>query len=139
MSVHYSYAQIYKGKVENLFVCDNFELANQIARCAFGDEAYAVDVCQYATQIGDLYHDGSFWHVDEESGEEMEIPYIPTDSQKIEALQQVNELLTFQLESTVSKLTDTQMALAEQYEENIAFQEEVTNTQLALVEIYEAM
>ena len=37
------------------------------------------------------------------------------------------------------ELTNTQLALAEQYEENIVLQEEVTNTQLALCEIYEKM
>lgn len=35
------------------------------------------------------------------------------------------------------ELTDAQLALIEQYEENLALQEEVTNTQLALVELYE--
>ena len=35
------------------------------------------------------------------------------------------------------ELTSTQIALVEQYEENLSLQEEVTNTQLALVELYE--
>lgn len=38
-----------------------------------------------------------------------------------------------------TQLTDTQLALVEQYEENLLLQEEVTNTQLALCEIYEGM
>lgn len=139
MSVHYTYAQIYNGKVENTFVCDNFELANLIARCAFGDEAFAIEISQYPTQIGDSYRDGSFYRTNEETGEEIEIPYIPTDSQKIFDLEQENARLIIQLESTASQLTDTQLALTEQYEENIALQEEVTNTQLALTELYEAM
>ena len=36
-----------------------------------------------------------------------------------------------------NELTNTQLALTEQYEENLALREEVTNTQLALVELYE--
>lgn len=35
------------------------------------------------------------------------------------------------------QLTDTQIALCEQYEANLVLQEEVTNTQLALCELYE--
>ena len=42
-----------------------------------------------------------------------------------------------QVEELEGELTDTQLALAEQYEENLSLQEEVTNTQLALVELYE--
>ncbi len=34
-------------------------------------------------------------------------------------------------------LTSIQLALAEQYEENLGLGEEITNTQLALVELYE--
>ena len=36
------------------------------------------------------------------------------------------------------ELTNTQLALIEQYEENLTLHEEVTNTQLALVELYES-
>ena len=45
--------------------------------------------------------------------------------------------LQTQVEELEGELTDTQLALAEQYEENLSLQEEVTNTQLALVELYE--
>lgn len=47
------------------------------------------------------------------------------------------------LETKVTTLEDevttTQLALTEQYEENITLQEEITNTELALTEIYESM
>lgn len=36
-----------------------------------------------------------------------------------------------------AELADTQLALAEQYEENLATREELANLQLALVELYE--
>lgn len=41
--------------------------------------------------------------------------------------------------SLEEELTTTQLALTEQYEENITLQEEITNTELALTEIYESM
>lgn len=41
------------------------------------------------------------------------------------------------VEDLEGELTNTQLALAEQYEENLSLQEEVTNIQLALVELYE--
>jgi regulator of replication initiation timing len=37
------------------------------------------------------------------------------------------------------EVTTLQLALTEQYEENLSLQEEVTTTQLALTEIYEEM
>ncbi len=37
-----------------------------------------------------------------------------------------------------TQLTETQLALTEQYETNLALADEVTNTQLALTELYEA-
>lgn len=118
MSVRYTYAIISNGKVENTIDClEGFEMANMIARAGWGDEAFAVDICQYRTQIGDLYHDNSFWRVDEE-GNEVEIPYVPTDSQKIAVLEAANANLTA---------------------ENASLQEELTNTQLATVEVYEML
>lgn len=118
MSVRHTYALISNGKVENTIDClEGFEMANMIARAGWDDDAFAVDINQYRTQIGDLYHDGVFWRVDED-GNEVEIPYIPTDSQKIENLEMENTNLKAQ---------------------NASLQEELTNTQLALTELYEAM
>ena len=49
------------------------------------------------------------------------------------------EKLQAQVAALEEELTNTQLALVEQYEVNILLQEEVTNTQLALCEIYEGM
>lgn len=38
-----------------------------------------------------------------------------------------------------AELTETQIALTEQYEANLALSEEITNTQIALTELYEGM
>lgn len=93
----------------------------------------------YPVAIGDEWNDGVFTREGEP------VYPIPTVEQQIEVLdsqltdtqlalcEQYEENLLLQ-----SELTDTQLALCEQYEENLRLQEEVTNTQLALCELYEA-
>lgn len=139
MRANLNYAQVYNGVVEAVCVGDNWEEVNAVARCAFGEEAFAVDVTYCHVSRGDLYHDGCFWRVNEETGEEKMIPFEATEAEEIAVLKEKNTQLTSDLSSTMAQLTDTQLALTEQYEENIALQEEVTNTQLALTELYEVM
>lgn len=80
MAVHEVYAQIWEGKVQNIIVCDNYEMANYLSRMSYGEEGYAVECSRYACMLGDLYHDGAFWREDPESGEESEVRYIPTSN-----------------------------------------------------------
>lgn len=110
MVVHQVFAQIFEGEVKNIFVCDNYELANWLSRQSYGDDAIAIDCSQYPVVIGDTYHDGQFWRAGE-GGEETQVPYIPTQEQQVEALSA----------------------------ENIALQQQLTDTQLALCEVYELM
>lgn len=93
MIVHQVYAIISEETVENIMVCDNYEEANRIARCAFGNEAIAVDCLQYPCSPGDRYHNGKFWHMGED-GQETEITYVPTQEQQVAALQTLNNELT---------------------------------------------
>lgn len=123
MIVHQVYALVFEEKVQNVCVCDNYEMANYIARASYGNEAFAVDCLQYPCQIGDLYKNNVFYRVNDETGEETIIEYVPTQEQQVETL--------------TNELTSTQLALVESYEENLVLQEEVTNTQLALCELYE--
>lgn len=74
---------------------------------------------QYPVAIGDEWNDGVFTR----DGEP--VYPIPTAEQQIADLD--------------SQLTDTQLALCEQYEANLSLQDEVTNTQLALCDVYEAL
>ena len=130
MIVHQVYALISEETVQNICVCDDYEMANYIARASYGSDAFAVDCLQYYCAIGDSYRDGNFYHLNEETGEEEVVKYSPTQEQQVDTL--TNELAT-----TQEDLTQTQLALVESYEENIALQEEVTNVELALVELYE--
>ena len=86
MIVHQVFAQIFDETVQNVMVCDNYELANYITRCTYGDTGFAVDCLQYPCGIGDKYHDNKFYRVDKE-GNEVEIAYVPTEEQQVSMLQ----------------------------------------------------
>jgi len=72
---------------------------------------------------------------EEREAERASFPVIPPQPSADEKI----AYLEARLEATETLLTDTQMALCEQYEANLALQDEVTNTQLALCEVYELM
>lgn len=85
MIVHQIFAQIYEEKVKNIIVCDNYEMANWLARASYGDEAFAVDCLQYPCEIGDKYHNGLFYHVNDD-GSETEISHVITTEWQIQSL-----------------------------------------------------
>lgn len=101
MIVHEVFAQIVDGKVINIIVGDNYPTADHLTKCVFGSNAFVVDCLQYKCAIGDLYHDGNFWRVDEETGEETQIEYVPTQEQQVSALTSENEELTMTLADTI--------------------------------------
>ncbi len=84
MIVHQVFAQIFKGEVKNIIVCNNYEMANWLARAAYGEDAFAVDCLQYSCGIGDKYRDGIFYHVID--GKEDIIPYTLSPEQLIPSL-----------------------------------------------------
>jgi hypothetical protein len=55
------FSLINECEVKNIIVCDNYDVANQIAKLQFGDDAYAVDTTQYPLSISDKYIDGIFY------------------------------------------------------------------------------
>ncbi|SET52646.1 hypothetical protein SAMN05443270_0368 [Lacrimispora sphenoides] len=85
MIVHQVFAQISKKEIKNIIVCDNYETANRLTRAAYGNEAYAVDCSQYPCGIGDRYHDGAFYRVNDD-GSKGVINYVPTAEQQVPAL-----------------------------------------------------
>ena len=86
MAVHSIYAQISEGIVQNIMVCDNYELANELTRASYGDDGFAVECNQCPCVIGDKYHDGGFYRDIEGEGIEIPIEYVPTPEQQVEAL-----------------------------------------------------
>lgn len=85
MIVHQVFAQIHNDEVKNVIVCDNYELANWLARATYGQEAIAVDCLQYPCDQGDHYRDGIFYKVLED-GSEQKIEYVPTQEQQVQML-----------------------------------------------------
>lgn len=105
MIVHQVYSMIYEKEVKNVFVCDNYEMANYLARATYGDDAFSVDCLQYPCQIGDKYIDNRFYKSD---GTTL-IKYVPTQEQQVEQLNRANAVLQ-------DELTNSQLALTELYE-----------------------
>ena len=67
------FALIYDETVQNVCVGDNYEDINRVARCVYGDEAFAVDCMQYPCSIGDKYIDNVFYtYVYNDEGEKTE-------------------------------------------------------------------
>lgn len=132
MIVHQVYAQIFDETVQNVIVCDNYEMANYLARACYGDSAFSVDCLQYPCQIGDKYINNIFYHIDPETNKQTQIQYVPTQEQQVQQLQHDKEALE-------EELISAQTALTEQYEKNLSLEEEITDTQIALTQLYEEM
>lgn len=94
MIVHEVFAQISEGEVKNVMVCENYPMADYLTKCTYGSEAFAVDCLQWPCRIGDRYHDGFFWRVDQDTGEESMIEYVPTQEQQVRVLQAEKDELT---------------------------------------------
>lgn len=86
MIVHEVFAQIHEGEVKNIIVCDNYEMANWLARATYGEEAFAVDCLQYPCAIEDRYQNGRFYRTDPKTGEETEILPKPTQEEQVNQL-----------------------------------------------------
>lgn len=128
MVVHQVFAVINEEVIENVIVCDNYTLANDLARTVFGESAIAVECTQYCVGIGDFYKEGRFYFKD---GETIVKRQNTAEEEAAEAKEKAAMI--------EQQLSDTQLALAEQYEENITLANSITDTQLAVTEIYEKM
>ena len=105
--ISYAYIQVDgDGAVQNIAMFEDYEDANRITRAVYGDQAFAAEY-RYAVRPGgvDRFHDGRFWTVAED-GTETEAEYIPTEQDKINALQAENA----QLKAESNELT---LAMAE--------------------------
>jgi hypothetical protein len=82
------FSLIQEETIKNIIVADNYEIANQLARMQYGDEAYAVDTTQYPVGIGYKHIDGVFYDEDE-----VAINQNPNESQNIALLQDKIQVL----------------------------------------------
>ena len=92
--ISYAYIQVDSdGAVQDIAMFENYEDANRITRAVYGDHAFAAEY-RYVVRPGgiDCFHDGRFWYV-KDDGTETEAEYIPTEQDKINALQKENAQL----------------------------------------------
>ena len=96
MLAHYTYAVISDAAVQNVMVCNDIALANQIAMATYGKGAYAIEVSYIPCTIGDRYDGGKFYHTDE-AGEESEVEAVPNEKEEIATLKSLNQSITLAL------------------------------------------
>lgn len=104
MIVHQVYAFIFNEEVMNVIVCDNYQVANDLAKGSYGPEAFAVDCLQYPCQIGDKYIDGFFYRKDDNT----EIEYVPTQEQEVAIIKAQLALSTTAISFAALSFTDEQ-------------------------------
>lgn len=68
-------------EIMNIIVCDNYEVASQIARATLGEGAIAIDTTLYPVAIGDTYSNGVFYDFQGNV-----IPKNPTEAEEIATL-----------------------------------------------------
>lgn len=71
MVVHQVFAHILDTKIKNVIVCDNYEIANQLARSTYGPTAIGVECTQYPCGIGDYFIDNVFYYKDPDDPEKV--------------------------------------------------------------------
>lgn len=82
------WAFIADSKVKNTIVCDNYPMADMLAKTTLGNEAFAVEITQIPTCIGHSYIDGIFKDLNGDV-----IDPLPTTEQEVVALRAENEAL----------------------------------------------
>lgn len=100
MIAHEVFAMIYDKTIQNVVV-GHYEETNRVARCVYGDDAFAVDCTQYPCEIGGKYIDGIFYKSDGVTP----VEYIPTQEQQVEQLRQENAELTIALADVIGGAT----------------------------------
>lgn len=113
MFYHQVYAEINGNEVKNIIVCNNYEMANILARNTYGEEAIAIDCTYWACQIGDTYKNNRFYSPD---GNERE--YKGSEAENITKLENENTELNEQLSSDNETILDLSFELDQVKDEN---------------------
>ena len=69
------------GVVQNRMVCDNYEDANYVTRCTYGEKALAVEINLWDVSEGCKYIDGTFYHEDGKTP----CAYLPDEEERVSA------------------------------------------------------
>lgn len=89
MWVNQIFSLIQDGTIQNIVVCDNYTVANDLARLTYGEDAIAVDTTLYPVSIGCKYSDGLFYTADGAT----QIINNPTEAEEINMLKAENSAL----------------------------------------------
>ena len=100
MVAHEVFAMIFDETVQNVVV-GQYEETNRVARCVYGDNAFAVDCLQCHCEIGDNYIIGVFYKADGITP----IDRLPTDKEEIQQLKADNTQLTVALADMIGGAT----------------------------------
>jgi hypothetical protein len=103
MVVHQVFAHILDTKIKNIIVCDNYEVANQLARAIYGDTAIAQECTQYPCGIGDYFVDNTFYFRDKDDPEKVGDP-VPRKNTAEEDAAEANSKAT-ELEYDMASVT----------------------------------
>ena len=93
------------GIVQNRIVCDDYETANEVSRCTYGEKALAVQINNWDTNVGDKYIDGEFYAPDGETKRD----YIPDLEDEVKVAKNTAN-------ANIEDITAVQLAMAEMYE-----------------------
>jgi hypothetical protein len=88
MIAHEIFAIISEGIVKNISVSYSYDDADRVAKCVYGDDAYAIDCTYCDCQEGDTYADGTFYGPDGTAR-----TWLPNTEQRLEMLQAENQEL----------------------------------------------
>lgn len=80
-------------------------LATFDAQIIFGDDAKAVEVTNFKVMCGDKYYDGAFWR-ENEDGTETKLEEVPSEEERIEAVESTSATNTTSIESNTTAIDD---------------------------------
>ena len=88
-----------------VFGTKNDTLAELDAQIMLGDDAKAIEVTNFKVMGGDKYHDGAFWH-ENEDGTETKLEEVPSEEDRIEAVESTSASNTSSIESNTTAIDD---------------------------------
>lgn len=94
------WALISENTVQNTIVCETYPAADELAKLTLGTDAFAVEITQIPTGIGDNYKGGIFW---DKRGNV--INPLPTAEQEVLELKAKNAALKTDLSDAVMELS----------------------------------
>ncbi|WP_124067378.1 hypothetical protein [Clostridium sp. E02] len=84
-NIHSVYAKVVDNTIVDIMVCNDYELANRIARATHGDTATAICIDDYSVGIGDKFHDNQFFTISDD-GAEIAIEQVSTTEDDVKEL-----------------------------------------------------